>query len=192
MDLPWLLVGGEAFGYESAELFFQLPGCNRTFAKDDKGDWNLARGLVRTSDHAAIANRRVFEQQSFDLGGSYRKALVFDHLLAAIDDVKKVVGVTSNDVARPEPSIAQHRGRGLRVFPVAHHELRTAHDQFAGLAGSNLVFACVNVHRIHEATFGLHQWLSDGLRLVEFGLKVSDMRNRGGLGHAIALAHQNS
>src|SRR5579864_1694048 len=104
VDLPRLLVGGEAFGYESAELFFQLSGCDRTFAKDDKGDRNLSRGLVRASDHAAIPNRWVFEQQSFNLGRCDREAFVFDHLLAAIDDVIKVVGVTCDDIAGPEPS----------------------------------------------------------------------------------------
>src|ERR1700686_267494 len=124
MDLARLLVRGEAFGDESAEVFFKFAGGDRAFAQHDKGYGNFTGASVGAPDYAAIAGRGMLKQQSFALGRRDREAFVLDHLLAAIDHEIEIVCVTGDDVARPVPSIAKHGRGSLRIVPVTQHELR--------------------------------------------------------------------
>ena len=120
-------------------VFFIVVGTTRAFAENDERDreFRRRRALGRpTTPQSRTAG--CSSSDRFDFRGGDREALVLDHLFAAVEDVEEVVGVASDDVARPVPAVAQHGGGGLRLLPVSQHELRAAHDQFAGFGRARL------------------------------------------------------
>src|SRR5579862_4753985 len=126
---------GEPVGDKRAELFSEFAVLDKSVAQRDESDRNLSGLGVATTDDSTLFYRRMFQQNGFDLGGSYGEAFVLNHFLAPIDDTVEAFTIAGDDVARPIPSITQHRGSGLWLFPVTEHELRTAHDELSRLAG---------------------------------------------------------
>src|ERR1035437_6013252 len=129
----------------------------------------------------------MFEQYAFHLGGSNGESAVLDHLLAAINDVEESFLILPGDVAAPIPAIAKNRiGSGLGL-PIALHELRAAHDQLAGLAGFHFVAVIIEDAAIRE-----RRRIADRSRTIKLWLEETQVRDRGSLGHPIALANANA
>ena len=130
----------------------------------------------------------MLQQDGFDFRRSHREALVLDHLLAAVQDVKKVVRIAPDNIPRPVPAVAENSSSGLGILPIAEHELRTAHYQFAGFTADDLA-----VLEVEHAAAGLDQGLAYGFGFVKFGgFKVADVGHRRGFGHAVSLADQDT
>src|SRR5579862_7037380 len=197
VDFARLLVVGEAVGDEGAEFLFHFLAVDESVAEGDEGDWDLACLGTGTANHAAFFHRGMFEQNGFDLSGGDGEALVLNHFLTAINDAVKTFAVARDDVARPEPSIAKNCRRGLRFFPVAEHELWSAHDEFAGMAGwrfGQIVGSVggIDVGLREHAAIGLRERVSDGIGAIERGFKEADVGDRRGFGHAVSLAHRDA
>src|SRR5262249_43661607 len=113
------------------------------FAQNHEGTWDLTGHRIRTAHNAAITHGWVLQQNSFDLRRSNRESLVLDHLLAPIDDPEEALVVPGANIAGPVPSIAHYRVGCVWILPIALHELRTTHYQFARLSGGSFraVFA---------------------------------------------------
>ncbi len=94
------------------------------------------------------------------------------------------------------PSVAQNCGGGLRFLPVAEHELRAAHDEFAGLTGRRFRQVVRSVGGIdlrlrEDAAVGRGDRVADGVGTIELGFKKADMGDGRGLGHAVSLTDQD-
>src|ERR1700686_5665511 len=98
----------------------------------------------------------MLEQERLDFRRGNWKSFVLDHLLTAIEHVVKAVGVLPYNVAGKIPAIAKSNRRGLGLLPISQHELGAAHDEFARLAGADFIS-----FNIHNAAFGLRQWVSN-------------------------------
>src|ERR1022692_2306173 len=98
----------------------------------------------------------MFEQHGFYFGGGGGESFVFDHLFTAVEDVVEAVGIAADYVSGEIPAIAKHGGGGLRLLPVSHHDLRSAHHEFTLFAGRYLI-----PFQIDDAAFCEGQRLSD-------------------------------
>lgn len=178
-----MFVVRQAVGYEGAEFMVELFGGGEAVADYDEGAGNFSSLEVGLGDDSAIADGGMFEQDGFDFGGGDGESLVFDHLLAAVEHVEEAVGVGADDVAGVVPAIAQNGVGGLRFFPVSQHELRATHDEFAGLAGCDLI-----VVDVEHATFGECEGLADGSGAVHLWRRdVANVGDGRGFRHAISL-----
>src|SRR5437773_3178529 len=124
----------EAVGNVGAEFVFHFLAGSEAAAQGNEGHRNFSGRGIGTSDDPAVAYRRVLEQKSFHLRWRHSETLVLDHFFNAVNYVVKILFVTTHDVARPIPAIAQHCGCGLRIVPISRHELRAPHDQLTGFA----------------------------------------------------------
>src|ERR1022692_3688641 len=106
----------------------------------------------------------MFEQHGFYFGGGDGESFVFDHLFTAVEDVVEAVGVAADYVSGEIPAIAKHGGGGLRLLPVSHHDLRSAHHEFALFAGRDVIS-----FKIEDAAIGERQRLSDRSGAAHFG-----------------------
>src|SRR5208337_988070 len=187
-NLARLFMVGETVGHEAAEFFLQRSRRREAITENDEGAGNFSGGEVRFGDYAAIAYGRMFEEHGFDFGRGHWKPLVLDHLLAAVENVVKAVGIGAHDVAREVPAIAQNGSRGLRFLPVSEHDLRAAHRQFALFAGRNLI-PC----KIDDLAFRERERLADRGGTIHFRRsEVANMRDRGCLGHSVSLIDQDA
>ena len=105
---------------------------------DDRLD-RLAPFVVGHADHGGGRNRRMPGEHILDFARKDVEAAGDDHVLAAIDDVEKTVGIASRKIAGIEPAVAKRFGRLLRLFPVAGHHQRAAAADFADLAIGHLI-----------------------------------------------------
>src|SRR3954470_20897962 len=186
----------ESIGNEGAQLVLKLAALDESIAQGDEGDWNLTCLIASSADYAALLDRRMLEQHRFDFGGSYREALVLDHLFAAIDDAVEAFAVARDDVARPVPAIAKNSSRGGGLVPVAEHELRPAHDKFTRLSGRSFrevvgSIGGIDVRLRQDAAIRLCDWQSDRIGMIESGIKGSEMGDGRSLGHPVSLADEN-
>src|SRR5262245_19230462 len=179
LEVANLLIAGHSLRDESRErVEVNCPAC----ARHDKGFRSFARIRIRHPCNAAILYVRVLQHYSFEFRRGNTEALVFDHLLFAVDDVDKALVVHPADVASVKPAIAQG-ARGLfRRVPVTLHDLRASHNYLAGLARRQIEFAGLDiddpelgVSQQHAAAFGFDaiQW--------------SLMRGGAGFGQAVSL-----
>src|SRR5262249_47326560 len=127
------LVGSKSVAYEALEFSAQPGGVITCVPQHHEGAGDLARSVVGYSDHAAVLDGRVFEQDRLDLRRGHGEALVLDQFFAAVDDAEEAAPIASADVPGPIPTIAQSLSRSLGSVPIAEHELRTAHDELARL-----------------------------------------------------------
>src|SRR5258708_38086184 len=107
----------------------------------------------------------MFEEKRLDFGGCDREPFVLDHLFAAVEYVVEAVGIAAHDVAGEIPAITKSSGGGLGLLPISEHDLRAAHDEFAGLALSELFSVGV-----HDAAVGEGHRLSDRGRGSSFSV----------------------
>src|SRR6266853_1530661 len=143
-NLAGLLVPGKTIGDKVAKFFGEHVGGHKAFTQDDKGAGDFSRLEVRLRDYPAIADGGMFKKKRFDFGGGDRESFVLDHLFAAVEDVVEAVGIAAHNVAGEVPAIAKNGGGGFWLLPISEHDLRTAHDEFAGLAGSDLIPVKIN------------------------------------------------
>src|SRR5580704_17551853 len=195
MHFPRLLVVGQPVGDECAQLFFHLSASRKPFPQSNERHRNLPRRRIRTPHHSALPHRRMFQQHSLHLRRSHRKSLVLDHLLAPVHHPVKALGIASDHVPRPIPSIAQHGRSRLWFFPVTLHELRSTHHQLTRLANRNLrrIFrGCEQIFRANHSALRQRQGMPDRIRPVQVRLQVTHVRHRRSFRHAISLNHGNS
>ncbi len=179
---------GETIGDKVAQFFGEDVRGHESLAENDKGAGNFSGVEVRLSDHAAVTDGGMFEEKRLDFGGRDREPFVLDHLFAAVEYVVEAVGIGAHDVAGEIPAITKSSGGGLRLLPISEHDLRAAHDKFAGLALSDLFSVGV-----HDAAVGEGQRLSDGGGTVHlWWTGVSDVGDRRSLGHAVSLDDANA
>src|SRR5207249_1633971 len=81
----------------------------------------LAAVRVRDADRGRLSDGRMHEEDLLDFSRVHVVARAEDHVLLAIDDVEISVLVHSREIAREQPSVAEHRRGLLRLVPVAIH-----------------------------------------------------------------------
>src|SRR5438067_2247295 len=99
MDFARLFVMGEPVGDEDAEFVSKFLAIEESVAQGHKSYWHLSGCVITTTHHTALFDRRMFQENGFDLRRSYRKALVLDHFFAAIDDTVETLAIARDDVA---------------------------------------------------------------------------------------------
>src|SRR5229473_3361519 len=182
-NLAGLLVPGETIGDKVAKFFGEHVRRREALAENDERAGDFSGVEVRLRDYPTIADGGMFQKEGFDFGGRDGESFVLDHLFAAVEDVVEAVGVAAHDVAGEVPAIAKNGGGGFWLLPVSEHDLRAAHYELAGLAGSDLV----STH-VHDAAVGEGQRLSDGSGAVHFRWSgVADVSDGRGFGHAVSL-----
>ena len=117
---------------------------------DDRLD-RLAPFVVGHANHGSSSDRRMPGEHILDFARKDVEAAGDDHVLAAIDDIKKTVGVATREVSGVEPAVAKRFGRLLRFFPVAGHHQRAAAADFADLAISHLVAVVIEQFHLQIA-----------------------------------------
>ena len=69
----------------------------------------------------------------FHLAGKDIEAAGDDHVLLAVDNAQKAVGITHRDIAGVEPAALEGLFGLFRLVQIAQHHLRAAHANFARL-----------------------------------------------------------
>ena len=103
---PHLLVRRDARGDEGHQLLRR-----RLASEHDERLRHLAGLLVRAGDDGGVGDRRVGEQDRFQLGRGDLVRLVLDQLLEPVDDVKSAVLVGEPEVAGVQPALGVDRLR---------------------------------------------------------------------------------
>src|SRR5215475_3543059 len=180
LEMANLLIAGHALRYESRE---RVQVKRSAFARHDKRFRSFARIRIRHACNATILYVRVLQHYGFEFRGRDAEALVFDHLLFAVDDVDVSLTVHPADVAGVKPAISQG-ARGLfRRVPVTFHDLRASHNYLTDLARRQIEFAGCDVD---DPVLGVSQE-----RAAAFGfdaIQRSLMRGGAGLRQAVALS----
>src|SRR5262245_54040450 len=138
LEMANLLIAGHALRHESRE---RVQVKRSAFARHDERFRSFAPIRIRHAGDAAIFYVRVLEHYGFEFRRRDTEALIFDHLLFAVDDVDKTLVVHPADVASVKPAIAQGAGGLFRRVPVTLHDLRASHNYLAGLARRQIDFA---------------------------------------------------
>src|SRR4051812_47220671 len=110
MNFARLFVMSKSFGDEGAEFFLHLLAIDKSIPQRDERHRNLSGIRVRTADNSAFFHCWMFQKDRFDLGWRDGETLVLDHFLAPVDHAVETFAIAGDDVAGPEPSIAQHGG----------------------------------------------------------------------------------
>src|SRR5229473_718264 len=187
-NLAGLLVPGETVGDEVAKFFGEHVRRHEALAENDERAGDFSGVEVRLRDYPTIADGGMFQKEGFDFGGRDGESFVLDHLFAAVEDVVEAVGVAAHDVAGEVPAIAKNGGGGFWLLPVSEHDLRAAHNEFAGLARRDLIPV-----KINDATIRENQWLSNGSGAVHFRWSdVADVSDGRSFGHAVSLDDANA
>src|SRR5439155_7764 len=92
------------------------------------------RSRVRDADRGRLSDGRMHEEDLLDFSRVHVVARAEDHVLLAIDDVEISVLVHPREIAREQPSVAEHRRGLLRLVPVALHDLGTADRELTDIA----------------------------------------------------------
>ena len=106
------------------------------------------------------------------------------NFLLPVDDVDVAVGIHVGHVAGVEPPVLYGLGGGLGVAPVALHNLGSADDQLADLAGGKLTRT---VFGVDDFFIGVRGWRADGAGASARGIYEIHVCDGGGLGEAVAL-----
>src|SRR6266481_3447270 len=85
---------------------------------------------IRYSEDRHFANRGMFVDDRFDLGGVNIFATCDDHVFQAVKDVEIAVGIPIADVSRTKHSVSKCESGVLRIVPVAPHDIGAPCDQF--------------------------------------------------------------
>ena len=134
-----LFVMGQPVGDESSKLQIESVTSEVAVANHNKGARNFTRSKIGLSHHAAIQDCGMLEQDRFNFRRSYGEAFVLNHFFTAVEDVVETIFIGANDIAGVIPAIAQGSLSRSWLFPVAKHELRSAHEQLSGFAGSDFL-----------------------------------------------------
>ena len=94
----------------------------------------LAPARIRNTDRDGLLHFGVLKQRLFNVSWIDVHAAGDDHVFLPIDDREVAAFVDAGEVARKQPSIAQHARGFVRSLPVPAHDLRPAHRQLTHLA----------------------------------------------------------
>jgi hypothetical protein len=127
----------------SALVTFRIDGERRRVSNDGRAH-PLAPLGVGDADDSTICDARMRAVDLFDLNRR-------DLLAAGLDDVHRhtaeepvAVGFVHRDVARAEPAVHKRRGGFLRASPVFDKDLRSPHQQLAGVAIGHVASVVIN------------------------------------------------
>ena len=158
-------------------------------SRHDERLGNFTGFFIGHGNDGRVGNGRVRDQQRFEFGGGDLQPLVFDELFHAIDDGKPTAVVHHRDITGAEPAIvAQAGGGGLGLVEVALHDLRPVNPELTALTNRHVVAG----ERIDQTADRVGQRGADRRghrRLALHGMRV---RDRAGLGEAVALSHATS
>src|SRR6185295_6074780 len=105
-----------------------------------------------------------------------------DHVLLAVDQSDKALGVNAAHVSGVEPAAAKRLGRRLGQTPVAGEDVPPADDELAHLVGGYVAVVLVD-----DASLHMKQGPPDRAVLLLDVIGVEERYRRTGLGHAEAL-----
>ena len=149
-----------------------------------EGHRRLAPFLRRHADHGGFEHVGVLGQHRFDVAGIDVEAAGDDHVLLAVHQREKAVGVEPADVAGAHPAVAlgivpEGLGGLLRLVEIALHHHRRAADDLADLALRHELAVLVD-----QPDLVLRHRLADGVQLV--GMLVRQQRaGAAAFGHAV-------
>ena len=126
----------------------------------------------------------MFQQHFVHLAGVHVVAAHDNHVLFAVYYIEVAVIVHGCQVARVQPAIAQCAGAFVGPAPVAVHDLRALHDQFAHLAGGQGKRAAFHVHNAGVCARHRH---ADGVGALPLRAQRVAVRDGRGLGKAVAF-----
>src|SRR2546426_348716 len=130
------LVRGQVSPAVVADL---LLGQAHASPRDHPGHHHLSRMRVRDARDADLCDGSVRRDDFFDLARPNLKAARLDEILLAIGDREITVLVERAQITGIEPAVAQHLLRGLRILPVAFHELRSLENDLPDLEAPQLM-----------------------------------------------------
>jgi hypothetical protein len=155
----------------------------------DRGNDQLPAPLQRLAEHGGVDDIRVETQHRLDLRGRDVESAGDDEFLGSVHDGSEAVLVDGHDVAGAQPAAGQEGLRGLlRVVPIALEDLRALQQQLARLARRHLSGGVVQVDDQHPGRGEGHADRAGAAGGME---RVAE-RDRGRLGHAVALHEQSA
>ena len=123
-------------------------------------------------------------KHGFDFGRVDILAPADDHILQPVADIEEAVRVEVADIARVEPAFRVDRGGGgLGLVPVAAHDLRSAHDDFAAFACAQRRSAIL----ADDAQIDKERRLARRAELGQSEIIAEESAGRCGFGQAVAL-----
>src|SRR5262245_53808180 len=134
LNPAWNLVIGERAAAVSHQVF-RAEDLSRL--QHDTGHHQFAPLRVRYSEDRGLPNHRMVVKTCLDLAGIDILAARDNHVLQAVQDVKKTVRILTADVSRAKEAVPEGKSGFLRVLPIATHDIRASSHQFARLTGRN-------------------------------------------------------
>src|SRR3989344_3254944 len=105
--------------------------------QDDKGLDRFAPFLVRYTDHGCCCDFRVRAESVLHLGWIDVEASRDDEVFLAIHQVVVALLVAVSHIASVQPAVRKGLGSSLGLLPIARHEKRSLHADFADLASAS-------------------------------------------------------
>src|SRR5262245_21679876 len=154
-DLLWHLVGRKLLPAVRNQVRF---GERRARCLGHEQPHRLAGLLVRLADAGAFGHPGAGGGDRLDLVRKNIEARDDDHVLLAVDDLEETLGVEHADVAGAEIAVVgEGFGIGLRLLPVALHDLRALGADLAWLADR-----CFLVVGVKQLDVGRGEWEAHG------------------------------
>src|ERR1035437_5734072 len=147
----------------------------------DHGVDLLAEFLVGHPDDGGLGHLGMHVDDLLDLARVDVEAAADDQLLLAIDDEEEAFVVDVADVTAVEPAVLDRLGGGLRLVPVAVHDVVALDHDLAALALRDLLVVLVE-----DLDVDSPDRLADGADLLA-GLQLVEGGGGAGLGEAVAL-----
>src|SRR5215813_11780479 len=85
-------------------------------------------------EDGGFQDSRMLVEDFFDLGTVDVLAAGDDHILGTIDEENVALSIHATEIAAVIPPMTESVGGLFRFVPVALHDIRAAHDDFADLA----------------------------------------------------------
>ncbi len=153
-------------------------------AADDEGHRHFAGLVIGPTDHGAICDLGVSDQQRLKFGRRDLEALDLDEFLHPVDDEEEALLVDQRQIAGVQPALGIKRpGRRLGVVEVSDHDLGPANPEFALGTGFGIA-ACV---KVDDPGLGVgNEFARRAGRRAPVARHVG---NRAHLGHAVTLCN---
>ncbi|MCY1455154.1 hypothetical protein D9M71_722660 [compost metagenome] len=97
----------------------------------EHGVYRLAPFVTGDADHGGLGHGGMAGDGVFHFSAEDVLAAADDHVLEAVADIDEAVLVHIAAIAGVHPAATQRFGGGLRLVPVAEHDVRPAHEDFA-------------------------------------------------------------
>ena len=106
---------------------------------DDQARDTLAPEIVRQSEHRAVSDAGVFQENLLDLRGMDVLAAGHDHILLAAADEQVAFLIDASEVTGMDPAIAERFGRFFGIVEIRRDGIWGAPENFAEFAGPERV-----------------------------------------------------